>query len=118
MMSLSDTSLEEEEGADVDGVEREGGAAESDCRDLNCASLHLTIVASMAHMTEKWVEEGKGTKKWHRIRVIAKGIMSLSQVAISLYTSIRERKKYEGKFIVRCSRRDNKNRARGSVIEL
>ena len=38
MMSLSDTSLVEEEGADVDGVEqdraeREGGAAESDCRD-------------------------------------------------------------------------------------
>ena len=45
MMSPSDTSLEEEEGADVDGVDRdgvewEGGAAESVCRDLNCVSLH------------------------------------------------------------------------------
>ena len=27
--------------------------------DLNCASLRLMVVASMAHMTEKWVEEGK-----------------------------------------------------------
>ena len=57
-MSLSDTSLVEEEGADVDGVkqdraEREGGAAESDCRDLNYASLCLTVAASMALMTEK-----------------------------------------------------------------
>ena len=47
-MSPSDTPLVEEEGADVDredrdGVEREGGAAESVCHDLNCASLHLTV---------------------------------------------------------------------------
>ena len=39
-MSPSDTSLVEEEGADVDGadwdgVEQEGGAAESNYRDLN-----------------------------------------------------------------------------------
>ena len=66
MMSPSDTSLEEEEGADVDGAdqdraEREGGAAESVCRDLKCALLCLTVAASMAHMIEKWVEEGKGT---------------------------------------------------------
>ena len=38
----------EEEGADVDGVEQdgakwEGGATGSDCRDLNCASLRLTV---------------------------------------------------------------------------
>ena len=38
MMSPKDTLLEEEEGADVDGVdldraEREGRAAKSDCRD-------------------------------------------------------------------------------------
>ena len=64
MMSLCDTSLVEEEGADVDGVDRdeakhEGGAAESDCHDLNYASLRLTIVASMAHMIEKWSKEGK-----------------------------------------------------------
>ena len=25
----------------------------------------------MAHMTEKWAEEGKGTEKWRKIRVIA-----------------------------------------------
>ena len=58
MMSSSDTSLVEEEGVDVDGanrdaVEQEGEAAESNCRDLNCALLRLTVVASMAHMTEK-----------------------------------------------------------------
>ena len=68
MMSLSDTSLEEEEGADVDGADRdeaewEGGATKSDCCDLNYALLRLTVVASMAHMTEKWSEEGKGTEK-------------------------------------------------------
>ena len=58
MMSLSDTSLVKEKGANVDGAdrdgaEREGGAAESNCRDLNYASLHLTVAASMAHMTKK-----------------------------------------------------------------
>ena len=54
MMSPKDTSLVEEEGADVgqaerDGVGREGGE-ESCYRDLNCASLRFTVVASMAHM--------------------------------------------------------------------
>ena len=53
-MSPSDTSLEEEEGADMDGAEWEGGTAESVCRDLNCALICLTVAASMAHMTEKW----------------------------------------------------------------
>ena len=48
MMSPKVTSPEEKEGADVDeaerdGVEREGGAAKSNYRDLNCASLHLTV---------------------------------------------------------------------------
>ena len=51
------------DGANRDGAEREGGATESICRDLNCASLRLMVAASMAHMTEKWVEEGKGIKK-------------------------------------------------------
>ena len=106
------------DGADQDGAEREGGAAKSDCHDLNYASLRLTVAASMVHMTEKWSEEGKGTEKWHRIRVIAEGKMSLSRVAISLYTSKIERIKCEGKFIVRCSNKESKNRARGSVIEL
>ena len=54
MMSPSDTSLMEDEGADVDGIdqdgaEREGEAADS-YRDLNCASLHFTIAASMAQI--------------------------------------------------------------------
>ena len=114
MMSPSVTSPIEEEGADEDGAERdgveqEGKVAESDYRDLNCASLCLMIAASMAHMTEKWSEEGKGTKKWRKISVIAEGKMSLSQVAVSVYTSIRERIKCERKSIVRYSRRDNKN---------
>ena len=66
MMSPSDTSLKEEEGANVDGANRdgaewEGGATESVCRDLKCALLCLTVAASIAHMIEKWVEEGKGT---------------------------------------------------------
>ena len=116
MVSPSETSLVEEEGADVDGVdqdgaEREGGAVEFDCRDLNCASLCLTVAASMAHMTKEWLEERKGTEKWHKIYVIAEGKMSLSQVAISLNTSKIERIKCEGKSIVRCSRRESKNRA-------
>ena len=112
-MSLSDTSLVKEEGADVngakrDGAEWEGGVAESDCRDLNYALPRLTVTTSMAHMTEKWLEEGKGIEKWHKICVIAKEKMSLSQVAISLNTSIIERIKCEGKSIVRCSRRESK----------
>ena len=123
MMSPSNTSLVEEEGADVDGVdqdgvEREGGAAESDCHDLNCASLRLTVAASMTHIIEKWSKERKGTEKWHKIRVIAEGKISLSRVVISLNTSIIERIKCERKSIVRCSRRERKNRARGSVIKL
>ena len=91
MMSLRDISLEEEEGVDVnganrDGAKREGGAAESDCHDLNCASLRLTVAASMTHIIEKWSKEGKGTEKWHKIRVIAEGKISLSRVVISLHT--------------------------------
>ena len=93
-MSPSDTSLEEKEGADVDGadqdgVEWEGEGAKSICRDLNCASLRLMVAVSMAHMIEKWSKEGKGMEKWHKIHVIAKGKMSLSRVAVSLYTSIK-----------------------------
>ena len=118
MMSPSDISLEEEEGADVDGAKREGGVMEFVCYDLNCASLRLMVAASMAHMTEKWSEEGKGTEKWHKICVIVEGKMSLSRVAVSLYISIMERIKCEGKSIVRCSNKESKNRARDYVIEL
>ena len=55
MMSPRATLLVEDEGADVDGVdrdraEREGGAADPDCFDLNYASLRLTVAGSMAHI--------------------------------------------------------------------
>ena len=48
MISPRDTSLKEEGGADVDGVERDGaereeGAVESDYRDRSWASLRLTV---------------------------------------------------------------------------
>ena len=53
-MSPNDTSLMEEEGAEVDGanrdgVEWEGGAVDS-CRDLNYASLRFMVAAFMAQM--------------------------------------------------------------------
>ena len=55
MMSSRVTSPVEEEGADVDGVdrdgaERDGGVVDPDYLDLNCTSLCLTVVASMAHI--------------------------------------------------------------------
>ena len=71
----------------------------------------------MAHMTGKWSEEGKGIEKWRKILMIAEGKMSLSRDIASRWTSIIERMKWEGKSIVRCSRGDNKNRARGFVME-
>ena len=83
MMSQSDTSLVEEEKADMDRVYRDGigwvGATESIYRNLNCASLCLAVVASMAHMTWKGSDMEKGTEKWRKILVIAKEKMSLSQ---------------------------------------
>ena len=102
----------------MDGAKGVGGVADSDCLLCSCVSLRLTIAASMAHMTWKWSDTGKGTEKWHRILMIAKGKMSLSRVSISLYTSMMERIKWDGKSIVRCSNKESKNRARGSVIEL
>ena len=55
MTSLRVTLLAENEGVDVDGADRDGaeqvgGAADPACLDLNYASLHLTVVVSMAHM--------------------------------------------------------------------
>ena len=86
-MSPKDTSLKEEEGVDVGRSERDGvgwgGGVESCCRDLNYASLRFTVVASMAHMKVKGLGAGKGTKKWRKILVIAKGKMSLSRDAES-----------------------------------
>ena len=51
------------DGANQDGAEREGGAADPDCLNLNCASLRLKVAASMAHMKVKWSDAGKGTEK-------------------------------------------------------
>ena len=62
----------------------EGGAANSDCLDLNYASLCLMVATSMAHMKVKWSNAGKGTEEWCMILVIAKGKMSLSRDAESL----------------------------------
>ena len=87
MTSPKDPSPEEErvdaDGVDWDGVEREEGAVESVCLDRNWASLRLTIAYSMAHMMEKWSDNGKGTEKWHRILMIAEEKMSLSRDAES-----------------------------------
>ena len=89
MMSLSDTSLVEEERADVDGVdrdgaEREGGAADPDYLNLNYASLRLMVVTYMAHMKVKWSNARNETEKWCKILVIAEGKMSLSRDTKSL----------------------------------
>ena len=122
MMSPKDTSLEEEEGVDVgraeqDGVKREGDV-ESCCRNLNCAWLHFTLAASMAHMKVKGLDAGEGTEKWRKILVIAEGKMSLSRDTESWNTSIKDKIKWEGKSMVRCSRRYNKKRAQDFVMEL
>ena len=52
----------EEEGAEVEGAEEVGGVAVPDRLECSCASLRLMVAASMAHMTWKWLETGKGTK--------------------------------------------------------
>ena len=86
-MSPSDISPIEEEGADVDGADREGadcdgvereGKTVESCHDLNCASLHFTVVTSMAHMKVKWSDKGKGIEKLRKILMIAEGKISLS----------------------------------------
>ena len=78
------------EGAEVDGTEEVGGAADPNHLERNCTLLRLTVAAFMAHITWKWSEIGKGIEKWHKILVIAKGKMSLSWVTVSLYTSMME----------------------------
>ena len=118
MIALRVTFPVEEERAEVDGAEGVGGAADLDHLVHSYISLRLTIAAFMAHMTWKWLDTGKGIGKWLRILMIAEGKMSLSRVSISLYTSMMERTKWNGKSIVRCSNKESKNRARGSVIKL
>ena len=83
IISPRDTSLEEEEGADVDGADLDGaeweGGVAPGCLDLNYALLRFTVAASMADMCVKWSDTRKGTEKWRRICVIAEGKMSLSR---------------------------------------
>ena len=47
-MSSRVTPLVEEEGVDMDVAEEVGGAADLDRLDQNCASLRLTVAASIA----------------------------------------------------------------------
>ena len=90
IMSSRVTPLVEEEGTDVDEAVEVGGIAILDCLECSCALLRLIVAVSMAHMTWKWSEMRKGTEKWRKILVIAKGKMSLLWVAESLYTSMME----------------------------
>ena len=83
----------EEEGADVDEAIEAGGIAVLGHLERSCTSLRLTVVASIAPIIEKWSDKGKGTKKWHKILVIAEGKINLSRVAESLYISMIERMK-------------------------
>ena len=83
-MSLSITPLVEEEGADVDRVVGVGVAVDSDHFERNCASLRLTIQASIATIIGKGSKEEKRTPDWRKSLVIVEGKMSLSRVAVSL----------------------------------
>ena len=85
MIASKVTPPSEEEGAKVDGSEGVGGAIDQDHLERDYASLRLMVAASMAHITWKWSDTGKGTEKWSKILVIAEGKMSLSRVAKSLY---------------------------------
>ena len=63
MMSSRAAPPIKEEGANVDGAVEAGGMAVPDHLKRSCALLRLTVAASsMAHMTWKWLETGKGTK--------------------------------------------------------
>ena len=50
MMSPRVTLLAEKEGADVDGVDRDGAEWVGGAADPNCLSLCLTVAASMTRM--------------------------------------------------------------------
>ena len=78
MITSRVTPPAKEKEAEVDGAEGVGGAADLDCLEQNYALLHLTVAASIAPITWKWSNKGKGIKKWRKILVIAEGKMSLS----------------------------------------
>ena len=84
MIASKVTPPAEVEGAEMDGAEGVGRAVVLNCLKRNCALLCLMIAASIARMTWKGSDTGKGTEKWRKIRVIAEGKMSLSRVAESL----------------------------------
>ena len=63
MIALRVTPPVEEEGAEVDGVEGVGGATNLDHLEHSYALLRLIVAVSMAHITWKWLETGKGTEK-------------------------------------------------------
>ena len=63
MIASRVTPPTEVEGAEMDGAEGVGGAADVDRLERNYASLRLTVVALMAHITWKWSNMGKGTEK-------------------------------------------------------
>ena len=86
MIASRVTPPAEIEGVEVDGAEGVGGVVNLDRLERNCASLRLTVAASMTHIMWKCYDTGKGTEKWCKILVIAKGKMSLSRVAVSLCT--------------------------------
>jgi len=92
MIASKATPSVEEEGAEVDGAEGVGGAADPDHLERNYASLCLMVAASMAHITWKWSDIGKGTEKWSKILMIAEGKMSLLRVAEYIYDRKNEMK--------------------------
>ena len=91
MIASRVTPLTEEEGPKVDGVEEVRGIADPDHLEHGCASLHLTVVKPMAHITWTWLEMEKGTEKWRKILVIVEEKMSFSWVIESLYIFRMER---------------------------
>ena len=66
MIASRVTPPAEEEEAEVDGAEGVGGAAVSDRLECSCASLRLTVAASVTPITWKWSETRKGTEKWRK----------------------------------------------------
>ena len=68
----------------MDGAKGVEEAVVTDHLERSCTSLLLTVAASMAFITEKWSEAGKGTEKWRKSLVIAEGKISSSRVVISL----------------------------------
>ena len=76
----------EDKGAELDGAKEAKGVTVLvwGCLGRSCASLRLTVVASMALITVKEGDLGKETEKWRSIYLIAEGKMSLSRVTIFL----------------------------------